>query len=117
MTGYILVVDDDADLRDTLLMLLKQNGFTAKAAANGRAALDEVNAERPSLVLLDLMMPEMNGWQFVEHVRQDPRLGSLPIVIMTAHKPDGLPALPSEDVLHKPFNVAQLLATIDRHVR
>jgi CheY-like chemotaxis protein len=117
MNGSILIVDDDADLRDTLLMLLKQSGFDVRTAANGRAALEQVNAERPSLILLDLMMPEMNGWQFIEHVRQDPRLGSIPIVIMTAHKPDGLPALPSEDVLHKPFNLGQLLATIERHAR
>jgi two-component system, chemotaxis family, chemotaxis protein CheY len=117
MKRDILVVDDDPDLRDTLLILLKDRGFAVRAAANGRAALEQINAERPCLILLDLMMPEMNGWQFIEHVRQDPSLSSIPIVIMTAHKSNGLPALPAEDVLHKPFDVAKLLATIERHAR
>jgi CheY-like chemotaxis protein len=119
MTGPILVVDDDNDLRETLQMLLEEGGFSVAVAANGRAALEHLQAgARPSLILLDLMMPEMNGWQFLEHARRDASLGSIPIVIMTAHKSPALPdcpPLPPDAVLHKPFDAARLLATIARH--
>ena len=117
MTGHILVVDDDDDLRETVQMLLEEGGFLVSVAENGRAALEQLRAgARPSLILLDLMMPEMNGWQFIEHVRQDADLGSIPIVIMTAHKStDALP-VPSENVLQKPFDIDKLLASIRRHL-
>jgi CheY-like chemotaxis protein len=120
MSGHILVVDDDADLRETLQMLLEEAGFSVTAAANGHAALERLRrGAHPSLILLDLMMPEMNGWQFLEHARRDASLGSIPIVIMTAHKSPALPPLPPwppEEVLYKPFDAAKLLATIARHV-
>lgn len=117
MNGHILVVDDDADLRETVQMLLELEGFAVTAAANGRAALERLRAgERPGLILLDLMMPEMNGWEFLQHARQDPNLGSIPIVIMTAHGAADLPPVPAEDLLRKPFDAAKLLATVARHL-
>jgi CheY-like chemotaxis protein len=115
VSGPILVVDDDNDLRETLQMLLEASGFSVAVAANGRAALEHLRTgTRPRLILLDLMMPEMNGWQFLEHARRDASLASIPIVIMTAHKSPALPPPPLDDVLHKPFDAADLLATITR---
>jgi CheY-like chemotaxis protein len=115
MTGRILVVDDDSDLRETLQMLLEQSGFQATTAPNGQAALEALRTgERPILILLDLMMPDMNGWQFLESVRADPSLSSIPIVIMTAHRANDLPL---GDVLYKPFDRGNLLAAIQRHAR
>jgi CheY-like chemotaxis protein len=117
MTSNILVVDDDADLRETLQLLLDDSGYGVTAVANGRAALDQLKAgARPSLILLDLMMPEMNGWQFLERARADSMLGSIPVVIMTARRKGGdlLPA-PSRQVLHKPFDRFKLLTTIARY--
>jgi CheY-like chemotaxis protein len=117
MSGLILVVDDNDDLRETVQMLLEAKGFAVAAAADGRAALDHLRTgERPVLILLDLMMPDMNGWQFLGHVREDPSLGAIPIVIMTAHKSVDLAPLAPEDVLHKPFDAGKLLATVERHV-
>jgi CheY-like chemotaxis protein len=114
VTGRILVVDDDSDLRETLQMLLEQHGFLVTTAPNGRAALDCLLAgPRPDLVLLDLMMPDMNGWQFFEAVRAEANLASIPIVIMTAHRAKG--DLPFENVLYKPFDGTTLLAAIARH--
>jgi len=115
MTASILVVDDDADLRQTLQLLLNDSGYRVTAAANGRAALDQLLAgARPDLILLDLMMPEMNGWQFLERASADPRLASIPVVIMTARKAtDSLP-MPSREVIRKPFDYTALLSTITR---
>jgi CheY-like chemotaxis protein len=117
MSGTILVVDDNDDLRETVQMLLEAKGFSVAAAGDGRAALEHLRTgARPVLVLLDLMMPDMNGWQFLQHVREDPSLGAIPIVIMTAHKSVDLAPLAPTDVLHKPFDAGKLLATIARHV-
>jgi CheY-like chemotaxis protein len=116
MTGDILVVDDDADLRETLELLLSDSGYGVTAVASGQAALDQLKAgARPNLILLDLMMPEMNGWQFLERARADSMLGSIPVVIMTARRADDLLPAPSKHVLHKPFDSAKLLHTIARY--
>ena len=116
MSRDILVVDDDADLRETLQLLLDDSGYGVTAVSSGQAALDRLKAgARPSLILLDLMMPEMNGWQFLERAQADAVLDGIPVVIMTAHRAaDRLPA-PSRQVLHKPFDRAELLKAIARH--
>jgi len=117
MSREILVVDDDADLRETLQLLLDESGYGVTAVSNGRAALERLQAgARPSLILLDLMMPEMNGWQFLERAQADSVLDAIPVVIMTAARraTDRLPA-PSKQVLHKPFDRTELLNAISRH--
>ena len=116
MSGDILVVDDDADLRETLQLLLDDSGYGVTAVSNGQAALDRLKAgARPSFILLDLMMPEMNGWQFLERAQADAVLDAIPVVIMTARRAaDLLPAL-SKQVLHKPFDRTELLNAIARH--
>jgi CheY-like chemotaxis protein len=117
MSGHILVVDDDADLRETLQAILDDSGYGVIAVANGQAALEQLQAgARPRLILLDLMMPEMNGWQFLERARADSILDAIPVVIMTARKAADLLPLPSsEHVLHKPFDSSKLLTTIARY--
>jgi len=100
MSGDILVVDDDADLRETVELLLDDSGYDVTAVANGRAALDQLKGgARPDLILLDLMMPEMNGWQFLERAQADSILDSIPVVIMTARKGADLLPAPSKQVL------------------
>ena len=115
VTGNILVVDDDADLRQTLQALLDDSGYQVTAVDSGQAALDQLTAgARPNLILLDLMMPEMNGWQFLERAGADSTLASIPVVVMTARQAaDTLPALPRE-VLRKPFDYDSLIGTIAR---
>jgi CheY-like chemotaxis protein len=111
----ILVVDDDADLRDTLQLLLNDRGYDVTAVAGGRAALDRLKAgARPRLILLDLMMPDMNGWQFLEQTRADAALRSIPVVIMTARTTANPALLPAGPVLQKPFDSQQLLDTVAR---
>ena len=85
MTANILVVDDDADLRQTLQLLLGDSGYRVTSAASGQAALDQLLAgARPDLILLDLMMPEMNGFEFITELRSDPTKRAIPIVVVTA---------------------------------
>jgi CheY-like chemotaxis protein len=116
MTRNIMVIDDDPDLRETLQLLLADHGYSVTEAAGGIEALQLLRSgSRPDLVLLDLMMPEMNGWQFLELIEDDPALRSIPVVIMTARPAvDPLPA-PAREMLRKPFDSATLLATLARY--
>ncbi|MBL8112022.1 MAG: response regulator [Acidobacteria bacterium] len=83
-TGPVLVVEDDAAARQSMRRVLELEGCRVVEAFNGREGLEMLEAERPSLVLLDLMMPEMDGFEFSDAVRRHPRWCSIPIVIVTA---------------------------------
>ena len=82
----ILVVEDEADLRETLAIALEQDGFAVRQAANGREALCQLeeSIELPSVILLDLMMPVMNGTKFLEALAARPRLSQIPVVVLSA---------------------------------
>jgi CheY-like chemotaxis protein len=112
----ILVVDDDTDLRETLGELLHEEGYEARLCENGRVALEELrHGPRPRLILLDLMMPEMNGWQFREAQLEDARLRDIPVVVMTASRGfDGHPITASE-VLFKPIGLGELISAVARN--
>ncbi len=82
---YVLIVEDDADLRDMMAQLLLLEGVAAQTAANGREALDYLHGSaRPALILLDLMMPVMDGWEFRREQQRDPRLADVPVIVLSA---------------------------------
>ena len=109
----ILVVDDEPALRELLVDVLTDEGYTVLAAPDGRRALDLVPTERPALVLLDIMMPGLSGHEVVGRLREVPE--SPPVVLMSAGVvPDGRLAPPVVVFLPKPFKLDQLLATIAR---
>ncbi len=83
-TGSVLVVEDDEDTRTLLVRLLHQEGWSVREAADGRAGLDRVAEEAPGLILLDLMMPEMDGFEFVRELRRTESWQSIPVVVVTA---------------------------------
>ena len=80
----VLVVEDEADTRDLLRRMLEKEGWAVAEAVNGREALEGVAENRPDLILLDLMMPEMDGFAFVEALRQQEAWRSIPVVVVTA---------------------------------
>src|SRR5262245_26845005 len=81
----VLVVEDSIDTRDSLAFLLRSvGGYQVSTAANGQEALDRLRAgPRPGLILLDLLMPTMDGWEFCHRLRQDPALASIPVVVVS----------------------------------
>lgn len=83
-TGPILIVDDEDDLRNLLDLNLRREGFDTVLAANGAEALDKVGQERPSLIVLDLMLPDLPGTEVCRRVRANPDLAGIPIIMLTA---------------------------------
>ena len=113
MSQTILVVDDDMNLRRMVRVYLEQEGYRVVEAANGRHALFTARYEKPDLVLLDLMMPEMGGYDFIRHFTQE---SDAPIIVLTAKleesdKVVGL-ELGADDYVTKPFGVQELIARI-----
>jgi CheY-like chemotaxis protein len=110
VSKLVLLIDDEEDVRETLRDILEDRGYRVSVAENGRAALDLLRSnERPCFVLLDLIMPEMNGWEFLDAIERDEELADLPIVISTS-APDQAPA--DRRVLPKPLNLAMLLEQV-----
>jgi CheY-like chemotaxis protein len=108
----ILVVDDERDICDVMAEALALDGHRVLIASNGRMALEQARRDRPDLIILDLMMPVMSGWEFLEARREDPALASVPVIVDTAFpetQVDGA-AL----ILQKPFDVDTLLAAVAR---
>jgi CheY-like chemotaxis protein len=119
LPALILLVDDDDDLRETMGQVLEERGYRVVQAAHGRAALDYLVAgkEPPALILLDLMMPEMSGWQLHDEMKRVPRLAALPIVVVTASRATTHSPVPwALEVVFKPFALEALLATVARHL-
>jgi two-component system chemotaxis response regulator CheY len=113
----ILVVDDDPSLLEVTRFVLESEGFRVETAKNGEEALQLLRAGKlPRLVLLDLMMPVMNGWQFLEEVARTPSLKTIPIVVLTAAA--GSPEVRGAvTVLRKPMDLGLLIDAVERHVR
>ena len=112
----ILVVDDDADLRQSLVDLLEDEGYTTQAAASGREALAVLKGPvLPQLIILDLMMPDLNGWQFRDIQSTDPRLAAIPVLVVTAGRKMAQ-ELVGPEVLFKPFSLEDLLSKVERLV-
>jgi CheY-like chemotaxis protein len=110
----LLLVEDDADIRDTLSDALGWEGYEIEVAAHGLAALERLAHGPPvDLILLDLMMPVMNGWEFRRAQLADAALAGIPVVVLSASSPD---ACRPDRYLAKPFSVDQLLSVIDELV-
>lgn len=114
----ILVVDDDTDLRETLGELLDEEGYETRLFENGRAALEFLrHGERPKLILLDLMMPDMNGWQFREEQLKDVGLKDIPVVVMTASRGFETNPISAQEILYKPVGLGELIEAVERNAR
>jgi CheY-like chemotaxis protein len=112
----ILVVDDDQDIRDSLREVLEDEGYEVACVANGREALDYLKAAptKPCVILLDLMMPVMDGWQFRKEQKQDPDIAAIPLVVITATGKRQV-LIDAADLVMKPLDLNRLFETIERY--
>ncbi|MGZ3404951.1 MAG: response regulator [Polyangia bacterium] len=107
MGHTVLVVDDDPDIRDSLRMLLEDEGYEVHTAANGAQAVATMCSLAPCFVILDLMMPVMDGWEVSSRMQDDARLAEIPVCVVTA-TPEWAPT-DSVCVLSKPVDIERLL--------
>ena len=117
MSASVLVVEDDLDLLGLVELLLQDAGHRVRTASNGVEALDRVAEEMPALILLDMRMPVMNGWEFAREFRA--RHGrACPIVVVTAAENARLRAaeIEAEGFLAKPFDLDDVLRMVARFV-
>ncbi|HSD90025.1 MAG TPA: response regulator [Kofleriaceae bacterium] len=106
----ILVVEDDEDVREAMRLGLESRGYTVKEAGNGFEALDVIRHEHPDLMILDLMMPKMNGWEVLEQMKQM-HIDDVPVCVISAlsdRAPDDV------TVLSKPFQLSDLVTVVER---
>jgi len=115
-SGYILIVEDDDDIREALTQILQLEGYVVREASNGREALD-ISAQNPtpSLILLDLMMPVMDGWQFRAEQMKDPILSKVPVVVISADASvhEKVASFGAASVLPKPISLDRLLRAVE----
>lgn len=111
----VLVVDDDPSIRRMIVAALKREGYEFLEASNGRDALDLMRAERPDLVVLDLMMPVVSGWDVLEERAAEQRLKEIPVIIVSANRDPEVGAAMGQGVcafLPKPFDIGALSALV-----
>jgi CheY-like chemotaxis protein len=118
MDASVLVVDDNDDIREVLGMALEQEGDRVSHASNGRAALEMVAREMPALILLDMKMPVMDGWEFASELRRIYE-GSAPIVVISAAEDARRRAdeIGAQGWVGKPFDLSDFLAIVQRALR
>ena len=112
----VIIVDDDFEFRNVIAQALVEGGWQVRAAASGIQALEVIRRWRPDVILLDLMMPQMNGWEFSEEARRRLRLSGIPLVLMSARMDphSEISALRAAAALAKPFDLEQMEQLLER---
>ena len=116
MSIQVLVVEDEADIRDLIIFHLAREGFQTRTAGTGAEALQRMRKSRPDLVILDLMIPELDGLEVCRRLRRDPATASIPVIILTAKGDEvdrvvGL-EIGADDYVTKPFSPKELVARV-----
>jgi DNA-binding response OmpR family regulator len=115
----IIYIEDDQDMIDLVSLILNRRGFSVKGADGGVKGLDMVIKELPDLVLLDLMMPDLDGWDVYQQMKSLAKTRNIPVIVITAKaqaidKVLGLRIAKVDDYICKPFSPNELIASIDR---
>lgn len=115
----ILCVEDDPEMIDLIRLILAQQGFKVEGAEGGQAGLDMIRKSPPDLLLLDLMMPEVDGWEVYQQIKADPKTKDIPVIIVTAKAQNidkvlGIHIAKVDDYISKPFSPQVLLESINK---
>ena len=115
MNPTVFIVEDDLDTREMLARFLELEGFRVESAENGKAALERLESgTRACVILLDLMMPVMDGWQFRQAQVQDAALARIPVIVVSAAGRDRIERIDADAYLSKPVDLDELLACLTR---
>jgi two-component system alkaline phosphatase synthesis response regulator PhoP len=120
---YILIVDDDPDILEGILMILETQPYRLATARDGRMCMDMIRQEVPDLLILDLLMPRMDGWGVIREMRSEPRFAGVPILVLTTVIEDasrrryeletGM-AMDVQEYVRKPVRPAELIQMVER---
>ena len=115
----VLCIEDDPEMIDLIKLILERKGFRFIGAVGGREGLEAIAREKPDLVLLDIMMPDIDGWDVYRQMKADERSKDIPVIVVTAKAQSidrvlGLHIAKVDDYVTKPFGPAELLRSIDR---
>jgi CheY-like chemotaxis protein len=114
--GGVLIVEDDADLREMMAQLLTMEGFVSTAVANGREALEYLrHGGRPHVILLDLMMPVMDGWEFLREQHRETDFAAVPVIILSALDQHRAGNTGNAEYLKKPLDFDRLVQLVRQH--
>ncbi|MBZ0298240.1 MAG: response regulator [Anaerolineae bacterium] len=114
----VVCIEDEPEMIDLVRLILSRKGMEVVGARGGQEGLRIIEQIRPNLVLLDLMMPDMDGWEVYQHLRSNPDLKHIPVIVVTSNAQSidrilGLQVAKVEDYITKPFGPAELLASIE----
>jgi two-component system response regulator VicR len=118
-TKHILCIEDEPEMIDLIRLILGRRGFDVSGAAGGKAGLLAVREKLPDLVLLDLMMPDMDGWEVYQQMKADESTRHIPVIVVTARaqsidKVLGLHIAKVDDYIAKPFSPQELLSSVEK---
>jgi len=122
LAAKVLIVDDDREMVELIQLFLANAGYQTLTAVSGEAALEAAFRELPDLILLDIMMPRIDGWEVFRSIRNDPHTKNIPIAFITARtqnidKMIGLSVMKAEGYITKPFGKKELLEEVERILR
>jgi two-component system response regulator VicR len=114
----ILCIEDEAEMIDLIRLILTRRGFDVRGANGGKEGLEIMRREHPDLILLDLMMPDMDGWEVYQQMKADDSTKNIPVIVVTAKaqsidKVLGLHIAKVDDYIAKPFSPQELLTSVD----
>ena len=116
---HILCIEDEPEMIDLIRLILSRRGFEVVGAAGGKEGLEKVRQNPPDLILLDLMMPDMDGWEVYQQIKADEKTKDIPVIVVTAKaqsidKVLGLHIAKVDDYIAKPFSPQDLLNSVDK---
>ncbi len=122
LAAKVLIVDDDREMVELIQLFLDNAGYQTVTAVSGEAALDIASRELPDLILLDIMMPKIDGWEVFRSIRNDPQTRDIPVAFITARtqnidKMIGLTVMKADGYITKPFGKKELLEEVERILR
>jgi len=118
----ILCIEDEPEMIDLIRLILGRRGFEVAGATGGKAGLEAVRSQLPDLVLLDLMMPDMDGWEVYQQMKADDATRNIPVIVVTAKaqsidKVLGLHIAKVDDYIAKPFSPQELLNSVEKTLK
>jgi DNA-binding response OmpR family regulator len=115
----VVCIEDEPEMIDLVKLILGRKGFELTGAMGGREGLEKIRSVKPDLVLLDLMMPDMDGWEVYQQMKADPAMQHIPVIVVTAKaqsidKVLGLHIAKVDDYVTKPFGPQELLQSVEK---